>query len=434
MTRFPQRAALPLTLLPATLLFLTGCAPGGGKAQTTKTTVKTTGNDLDAPPPKTTALAVRTLTTRTGSLNVVRTATATLQAERDSNVAAQTGGTVTAVLTQEGKRAGAGQVVVRLDDTSARQALENARLQVQQAQISLQQTQTNTAQGTASLQAGVQAAEAGLAKARQDAASAEQLYGLGGISQADLNASRSALAQAQSTLAQAQNTLTQNGRGGQSSSVALLQAQLSTAQAGVRQAEENLNRTQVRAPFAGLVASLPVEVGEFVNQGGTVFRLVDERRLRARFTVPPAEARVLRPGTKLNLSYGGANYVATVEGASGVAGADRLVPVEARVEGGGQLPVGGTAQIRYRAALGRGVLVPTSAISVEGGENAVYLAEDGVARRVTVRVVAESGGQVAVQGLEEGVRVISPVPPSLQDGAGIRAGAQLGEGSGQAAP
>ena len=425
---FPRVAlpltTLPLTTLPLTALLLTACAPGGDKAETsttTKTTETTTvSNDLSAPPPKTTTLSVRTLTARTGSLNVRRTATATLQAGRDSNVAAQASGNVTAVLVEEGERVVAGQVAVRLDDTSARQALENARLQVQQARINLEQTRTNTAQATASLQSAVQAAEAGLAKARQHPASSENLYRLGGISQADLNASRSALAQAESTLAQARNTLAQNGRGGGQSSVASLQAQLDTAQAGVRQAEENLARTQVRAPFAGLVADLPVEVGEFVAQGGTVFRLVDDRRLEARFTVTPADARVLRPGTKLNLGYGGANYVATVQGASGVAGTDRLVPIEARVEGGGSLPVGGTAQIRYRAALGKGVLVPTGAISVEGGENAVYVAEDGVARRVSVRVVAESQGQVAVQGLEEGARVISPVPPSLQDGASIR--------------
>lgn len=178
----------------------------------------------------------------------------------------------------------------------------------------------------------MQAAEASLAKARQDAASAENLYRLGGISQADLSAARSALAQAQSGLAQARNNLAQNGRGGQSS-LALLQTQLETAQAGVRQAQENLGRTAVEAPFAGVIASLAVEVGEFASQGSPVFRLVDEGSVKATFNVTPADAAALTPGTRLNLGYGGVNYVAVVEDASGVAGTDRLVPVTARVQG-----------------------------------------------------------------------------------------------------
>jgi HlyD family secretion protein len=423
MPSLPLRTgALFLTLS----LLLAACSPGGREAEqpgtTPQTAAQTTRNDLDTAPAKTTALAVRTVTARSGTLSVNRSAAATLRADRDSNVAAQSGGTVSRVLVEEGGRVTAGQTVVQLDDTGARQALENARLQLQQARINLDQTRTNTGQATASLQAAVRAAEASLQKARQDAQSAADLYALGGVSQADLSAARSALAQAESGLAQARNTLSQNGSGGQGS-VALLQAQLQSAQAGVRQAEENLARTAVRAPFAGVVASLAVEVGEFAGQGSPVFRLVDEGSLKATFNVTPADAGALTPGSTLNLDYGGDTYVATVQDASGVAGPDRLVPVTAGVAGGGSLPLGGSAQVRYRATLGDGVLVPTTALAVDGGESAVYVAEEGVARRVPVTVVAEAQGRVAVRGVEEGARVISPVPPSLQDGAGVRVAA-----------
>ncbi|WP_019588086.1 efflux RND transporter periplasmic adaptor subunit [Deinococcus apachensis] len=409
------RHLLPLTLL----LLLAACSPGGGQTQSQASTPA--GNNLDAAPAKTTALAVRTLTTREGTLTVERTLAATLRAARDSNVAAQTGGTVTRLLADEGERVRAGQVVVQLDDTQARQALENARLQVRQAQINLDQTRTNTGEAITSLQAAVQAAEASLQKARQDAQSAADLYRLGGISQADLTAARSAQAQAESALAQARNNLAQNGRGGQGS-LALLQAQLESAQAGVRQAEENLARTGVKAPFAGVVVSRAVEVGEFAGQGSPVFRLVDPGSLKATFNATPQDARALTPGTRLNLDYGGQTYLAVVQDATGVAGSDRLVPVTARVEGGGKnLPVGGSAQVRYRASLGGGVLVPSGAVQTDGGENAVYVAEGGVARRVPVTVVAEAQGRVAVRGLSAGAQVISPVPPSLQDGARVRA-------------
>jgi HlyD family secretion protein len=108
-----------------------------------------------------------------------------------------------------------------------------------------------------------------------------------------------------------------------------------------------------------------------------------------------------------------------VQGSPGIAGSDRLVPITARIQGGEKLPVGAAAQVRYRANLGSGVLIPSSAVQVDDGENAVYVAADGKAERRVIRVIAESGGQLAVDGLDAGVAVIDPLPASLQDGAAI---------------
>ncbi|WP_245745288.1 efflux RND transporter periplasmic adaptor subunit [Deinococcus reticulitermitis] len=387
---------------------LAGCA-GGGKEAT---------NDLDRAPPKTTTLQVRAVTAQTGTLTAQRSASATIEAGRDSQVAAQSGGTVEEILVPEGERVARGDVVVRLDDTAQRQALENARLQLRQAQISLDQTQNSAAQATTSLQAAVTSSEAALAQARQNAQSAETLYGLGGVSLADLQAARSQLAQAESQLAQARNQLAQNGRSAQSS-VPLGRVQVETAEASVQQAQTNLSRTRVRAPFAGTVADISVEVGEFAAQGSPVFRLVDPGTIRVKFNVPSADAAALTEGAKFNVGYGGKNYVGTVVDSSGIAGSNRLVPVTARVEGGSALPIGGAARASYRVRLGNGLLIPNTALQVEGGESAVYTVSQGRAQRQVVSVVAESGSRIAVSGIEAGARVIDPLPASLQDGARV---------------
>ena len=408
----------PLIFVVALTALLVACTPPGGAADPAS-------NDLDSAPAKTTVLKVTTIAARQGTLAVQRSASAIITAQRDSQVATQSGGTVTRVLADEGEQVSAGQVVVQLDDTAPRQALENARLQVQQAQITLQQTRDTTSQAGSSLQSAVQSAQATLAQAQQGAQSAESLYTLGGISLADLQAARATLAQAQSGLAAARNNLEQNGRSAQGS-VPLQQAQLRSAQASVRQAEENLARTGVRAPFAGTVASISAREGEFAAQGTPVFRLVDPGSIRAKFNVPSSDASALTSGTRLNLGYGGVNYVAVVQGSPGIAGADRLVPITARVQGGERLPVGAAAQARYRADLGQGVLVPSSAVRVENGETAVFVAAGGRAERRVVSVVAESGGQLAVTGVQAGEAVITPLPASLQDGAGVSVQAASG--------
>ena len=409
MARRVNRGAAP-RLAGALLLtaLLAGCSP--------KTETKT--NDLDAALPKTTTLSVQTVTARAGTLTAQRSASATIQAERDSQVATQSSGTVQSIPVSQGEAVAKGDVLVKLDDTAQQQALDNARLQQRQAQISLDQTRQSTSQATGALQASVTSAQAALAQAEQNAQSAEKLYGLGGISLADVQAARSQLAQAQAQLAQARNTLEQNGRSA-GNSVPLAQVQLDTARTAVRQAEQNLSRTAVRAPFAGTVADVLTEVGEFAGQGTPVIRLVDPGSVRARVGVPTADAAALTGGVKFNLTYGGKSYVATVVDSSGIAGKDRLVPITATIEGGNALPVGAAARASYRAKLGSGLLIPASALQAEGGENAVYVARSGKAERAVVQVVAESGNRVAVSGLQDGDAVISPLPAGVQDGAKV---------------
>lgn len=376
------------------------------------------GNGLDATPAKTSTLQVKTVTAQSGTLATQRTASATITAERDSQVATQSGGTVQSLPVSEGESVSKGDVLVRLDSAAQRQALENAELQLRQAEISLSQAQDNAARSDQSLQAGVTSAQAALAQAEAQAQSAEKLYEIGGISLADLQAARSQLAQAQANAAQARQALEQNGRSAQNS-VPLAQVQVETAQAAVRQARSNLERTAVKAPFAGTVADVLVEVGEFAGQGTPVVRLVDPSSVRARVSVPTADAAALAEGVKFNLTYGGKSYVATVADSAGIAGQNRLVPVTATIEGGDDLPIGATARASYRAVLGDGLLIPSAAIATEGGENAVYVARGGEAQRRVVRVVAESGNRAAVTGLQEGDAVISPLPAGVQDGAKV---------------
>lgn len=410
-------------LLSCLLLGLSACnAPSGqekAKEDSGAKSKQAVQNDLDTAPAKTTTLKVKAVVAKVGKLSVQRSATATIQAERDSNVATKSSGTVQQVLVQEGQQVQPGQMIMRLDETNQRQAVENAQLQVQQARVSLQQTQNNTAQATAVLKAALRSAEASLKQAKQVAGSSEKLYKVGGMSESDLQAARSQLAQVESQVVQARNNLEQNGKNAQSS-IPLQKINLESAQNTLKQARENLARTMVRAPFAGVVADLKLEQGEFANQGAVAFRLVDPGSIRAKLNVPTTDAGTLTKGAQFNLGYGGVNYVATVLDSTGIAGGNRLVPVTARVEGGERIPVGASAQARYRVVLGEGVLIPSSSLMTERGENVVYIVQNQQAKRQKVKVVAESSGQLAVQNLSDGVRVISPVPASLQDGASIQ--------------
>ncbi len=435
---------LLLALLCGPLLLVACQKPGAAGTATQGTATKATaaqaapkGNNLDAAPSKTTTLQVKVVAATSGSLSVSRTASGTVKSSRDSNVAAQAPGAVGRVLVQVGDRVEAGQAVVLLSDTALRDSVNSARLQLQNAQINLQQGSRNTGQNSGQLQASVASAQANLQKAQQQEAANRDLYGLGGVSRSDLIASQAALAQAQSELAQARNALNQNGQGG-TLSLPLLQNQVAQARASLSQAQSNLSKASIRAPFAGVIAALPLGVGEYVQTGSTAFRLVDTSALSVDFGVAPAEAAGLPTGTPLNIQYGDQKLTGRVKEGDRVAGTDRLVPISVRLDGvpgtGGSLPVGAAVQVRYTLKLGggsgggvAGLRIPVSAIQQTGGSNVVFVNAGGVARQTAVGIVAESGDSAVVSGLNEGDTVISPVPPSLADGAAVStspAGAQ----------
>jgi len=419
-------------LLCAPLLLMACQKPAATTSAATQTSSASTqtvpaggtpSNNLDAAPSKTTTLQVQVVRASAGNLNVARTASGTVKSSRDSNVASQASGAVARVLAQVGDRVTAGQAVVVLDDATLQDAVTSARLQLQNAEINLSQASRNTGQNSGQLAASVASARAGLAKAQATQTANQNLYGLGGISRADLIASQAALAQAQAEYSQAQNALAQNGQGG-TVSLPLLQNQVAQARASLAQAGSNLTRATIRAPFAGVIAALPATVGEYMQTGATAFRLVDTSALSVDFNVAPSDAAGLPTGTPVNLSYGDQKLTGRVKEGDRVAGTDRLVPISVRLDGtpassGAGLPVGAAVQVRYRVALGggSGLQVPVSAIQQTGGSNVVFVNQSGVARQTAVGIVAESGNSAVVSGLRPGDQVITPVPPSLADGA-----------------
>ncbi len=430
--RFPGPALTSRTTLALLIcgpLLLAACqrpattataTTASGTAQTIPASSTPAANNLDAAPSKTTTLQVQVVPASAGSLTVSRSASGTVKASRDSNVASQASGAVARVLLQVGDRVSAGQAIVALDDSALLESVQAARLQLQNAQINLTQAERNTGQNGTQLRASLSSAQASLAKARQTETANRDLYALGGISRSDLISSQAALAQAESDYAQASNSLNQNGQGG-SVSLPLLRNQVQQAQASLTQAQTSLARATVRAPFAGVIADLPVSAGEFVQTGATAFRLVDTSALSVDFKVAPEDAAGLPTGTPVNISTGDQKLTGKVKEGDRVAGTDRLVPISVRLDAppAGNLPVGGAVQVRYRVNLGgsSGLQVPVSAIQQNGGSNVVFTEVGGVARQTDVGILAESGERAVVSGLNSGDRVISPIPPSLADGS-----------------
>jgi len=135
---------------------------------------------------------IETAVVRRDTLQVTVDATGSLAPRAEVSLAFSSSGRVVGVLVEEGQQAAAGDVLARLDDADAREAVANAELQVTQAEINLASAQVE--------------AEAGLLQANLDTARTgyEEAVALAAIPGAQLTSARVSLEQAQDSLADAQ--------------------------------------------------------------------------------------------------------------------------------------------------------------------------------------------------------------------------------------
>jgi multidrug efflux system membrane fusion protein len=93
------------------------------------------------------------------------------------------------------------------------------------------------------------------------------------------------------------------------------QAQLDQARANIAKTEAIIAQKLIRAPFDGVLGIRQIEVGQYVNAGGTVVTLTDLNHLYVNFTLPEQQRGDIAVGQKVLISvdaYPGRNFEATL--------------------------------------------------------------------------------------------------------------------------
>lgn len=420
------RAAAPATVLAVGVALTLALGSCGGKEAAP--IAPTNATQSQAQPQNVPRRQVRTVSAVTGTLTTTRSTSVTIEPAKQADVASGATGRVAEVLKRQGAVVGAGDVVVRLDASGARSQLENARLALRTAQVNLDKAVNAASEGAQQAEAALRTAKANVDVLQRQVDSARQLYGAGGISANDLAGLEAQLTQAQAAVLQANDGVAKANRAG-GEDLALLRLQVDQAGNQVRQAERAVADTSITAPFAGEIAALMVEQGEFVATGSPVFRLASNDRQLARFQVPPSDASALVTHGEVHVRYAGLDYAGHIIHSSELPGTSRLVEITAELyQASTRIPTGTIAQLNYTVDLATGLQLPAAAVRTDGDSSTVLIVQDGVATKVSVRPVAEVGGTVVVDDLPPDAAVIYPIP------ADLRAGTPVAVTSGGTAP
>ncbi|HLF56610.1 MAG TPA: efflux RND transporter periplasmic adaptor subunit [Thermoanaerobaculia bacterium] len=184
------------------------------------------------------------------------------------------------------------------------------------------------------------------------------------------------------------------------------------AEARLATARLQLEKSRVRAPWAGRVAARRVEAGDFVAPGTPLFELVDASRLKVRAPARSADVPYLAVGREVEVTvdaFPGELFRARIErlGAE-LDVSSRTLEVEAEIANPeGRLRPGMLARLELsRQKLEGALVVPQSAVIDLEGSKAVYVIEDGRAERRQVTLGPAFGEEVVVEGLAAGDKVI----------------------------
>jgi RND family efflux transporter MFP subunit len=299
-----------------------------------------------------------------------------LAAEREAKVRAEIAAAVTEVLVDQGQRVSRGTLLAKLDDSAIRDSYVSSQSAVRTSQSTLELAQRNNERVSQLAQVG--------AVAERD------------VEQAAWNVTNA-------------------------------EAQLADAKARLATAQKQLERTEIRAPFTGIVSERQVSAGDVVQSGNALFTIVDPSSLRLEAAVPAEKLSTLRIGTAVDFGvsgYEGKVFTGRIERINpSVDPATRQVRIVVAIPNGGQTLLAGLfAQGRVATETKTAIAVPFSAVDLRGTTPVVFRLRasrvervpvelglrDEIAEQLEIKSGIAAGDTLllgSAQGLSEGTRV-----------------------------
>lgn len=237
---------------------------------------------------------------------------------------------------------------------------------------------------------------------------------------ADLQVAEATLADARRQFERAQRLQTNNSIS--RSQVDELRTAMDVAEAQRESARTRLDNHRIEAPFEGVIGLSDVSLGTYLSAGTSVTTLDSMDRMELGFSIPERFLGQIQIGQVVRGSspaYPDDGFQGQlVELGTRVNELSRTLPVRAVIDNpDGKLRPGqfmsANLTLREREAL----VIPEQAVMIRGSDKYVFVAEDGVARRVSVSLGSRSPGWVEVaDGLSREDQVIITGQDRLSSG------------------
>ena len=325
------------------------------------------------------------------------------EAMREVMVRAETSSTVVSPPLRKGEFIEENQLMCELSPGTRDSALEEARARLAEAIASKTEAESRVPEA----QSRVVEAQARIDEALVNQNAARRLSEGGFAAETRVKSADASLAAAQAALEAAKAGVT-----GATSGLQSADARIESAEAAIATAEKELERIEIRAPFAGLLESDTAELGSLLQPGDLCATVIQLDPVKLVAFVPETEIQRVNVGApaRAELAAGGAPITGTVKFLSRSSDpTPRTFRVEIEVPNPNlAIRDGQTAEILISAPGSKAHLLPPSALTLnaDGQLGLRTLDADSTVVFVPVQVLRDSTDGVWLTGLPDEADVI----------------------------
>jgi HlyD family secretion protein len=205
------------------------------------------------------------------------------------------------IYVKEGDSVKKGELLIVLDDADARAQAARSQTQLRAAQADRSAAERGgTQEEMLSLEAQLVKAGADRDSAQRNLDALKKLEQQGAASAGEVREAENALTRADAQLTFLRQKQTKRYSNAE---LARVDAQRAEAQAAYTAAQDVLSKSNVRAPFDGIVYSLPARQGGFVAAGDLLLQVADLRKVLVRAFVDEPDVGRLAPGDPIEITW-----------------------------------------------------------------------------------------------------------------------------------
>ena len=393
-------------------------------------------------------IASQTIPVKSQNLTVQIQANGTVQALRTNNLSPDEPGRIAKLEIEEGDRVSQGQVIAQMDSDRTSAQVAQYQAAVQKAQANLEKIKAgNRPEAIAAAQARVKTAQANVAVAqaklqrtRSEKQRNQLLVDQGAISINAFEEFASQEAEAQASLeaelaqlAEQQQNLAETQTGSRIEEIAQAEAELAEAKAELASVQIQLDKTTVRAPFAGIITRRYAEVGDYVDsttaasdtEGATSTSIAElASGLEIEAKIPEASIAQIKLGQTVNIqvdAYSNETFKGKVRLIAPRAVKDNNVTSfrvkVALITGLEKLQSGMNTRLTFVGEpITNAITIPLATVVTQAnGKTGVYVADaENKAKLKVIKLGTTSGDRVEIlAGLTKGDRVLTSPPANV---------------------
>lgn len=201
----------------------------------------------------------------------------------------------------------------------------------------------------------------------------------------------------------------------------MLNQDIVVAKLRIAAVKRGLEKSNVPAPFTGLLTQRHAQKGEFISIGQSIARVVDTDNIEVSVQTPLVYLPLLSPGDDLSVSSSRGMYTLQIRDIVAV-GDQQTRTAEVRLTAKGtDLVVGESVSVfTPRSKAQTRIAIPRDALVIRGKQTFLYRAVDGKAEQVVVDVVFADGNLIAIDGdIQVNDKVIIRGAERLQPGSAV---------------